>query len=89
MTIKELEAGKEWVVETLMELAEELLVPLESQLWVKRSHWSVYETHLLTCSIKGSPRIMGFSYSDLHACPTEEVVQLKLKARLKAFLTSA
>ena len=89
MTIKELEAGKAWVTETLIQLAEDLSVALESQLWVKKSHWSAFETHLLTCSLKGSPRIIGFSYSDLQACPTEEVVQLKLKARLKGFLRSA
>jgi hypothetical protein len=86
MTIKELEAGKAWITETLIELAEELNVPLESQLWANRNHWSAFETHLLTCSIKGSPQTIAFSYSDLHACPTEEVVQLKLKARLKGFL---
>jgi hypothetical protein len=53
VTPKELEAGKAWVIDTLIKLAGELNVPLETWLWARKSRPSALDSHLLTCFIIG------------------------------------
>lgn len=84
----ELEAGKNWVAETLEKLSRSLNIPIDSHEWDQRTGATAFGPYLLTVSAKDKQAVLKLSYFDLDDCSKDVTIQTKLSYQLKGFLRS-
>ena len=88
MTIAKVNAGKNWVAETLKKLSRSLNIPIDSYGWDQRTSSTWFGPYLLTVSAKSEQAVLKLSYFDLCDCSKDVTIQTKLSYQLKGFLRS-
>jgi hypothetical protein len=88
MVIHKVEEGKARILSTLIEVGNELNVPLPTHEWKQQPEATVYDGHILVFHAIGKDAAIDFSFGDICDCTDDPTVLAKIKARLKGFLRS-
>ena len=85
MSTEELVAGKAWVNDRLVELANNMNIPIQGYEW---EHEIESYSHMLVLHAGGMWMIMSLSEPDLRDCIDDETIQSKLSYRMNKLVKS-
>jgi len=86
MSKEQLQAGKEWVIQTFMRLADELHVQIEELEWGPDPHDC--SQHSLAFKADNERHVEKFTHEKIEDCPNDKNVQAQLESRIRHIVRS-